>query len=197
VKKALIGLIIAILAGIGIYYGLYRKNAPASNSIRVSGNIEITEVQISFKIPGRVEERLVDEGQQVQKGQIIARLDTSDLVKEDDIRKAEQQVAQAALTELLAGSRPQEIAAAQATVEAARADRNDAESHFVRIGKLRDQQLVTEQEFVTARARFTAADARLNEAQERLKLVREGPRKETIDQARARVSQGHAAVELA
>ena len=89
--------------------------------LRVSGNIEVIEVGISFKIAGRVEKRLVDEGETVHRGQLIAELDTVDLEAEVAQRHAELQAAQAALAELEAGSRPEEIAAARAAAEKAAA----------------------------------------------------------------------------
>ena len=61
---------------------------------------------ISFKIPGHVVERLVDEGDLVKRGQPIAVLDTSDLEAQAAMRRAELESARAALAELLAGSRP-------------------------------------------------------------------------------------------
>jgi HlyD family secretion protein len=53
-------------------------------ALAVSGNIELTEVNVSFKTPGRLVERLVDEGQRVRKGMVVARLDQEQLLRQRD-----------------------------------------------------------------------------------------------------------------
>ena len=71
------------------------------NRIMVSGNIELTEVNIAFKTAGRLIERTVDEGDAVKKGQVVARLDRDQLVAQRDraggraLASAEEQLAQA------------------------------------------------------------------------------------------------------
>jgi HlyD family secretion protein len=59
-----------------------RRSSEEPNRIRLSGNIELTQVDISFKLPGKLIERTVDEGDSVRKGQLIARLDDAQLVKQ-------------------------------------------------------------------------------------------------------------------
>ncbi len=54
----------------------------------LSGNLELIDAQLSFKYPGRVLERLVDEGQRVRAGQPIARLDDSEQTQEVALRRA-------------------------------------------------------------------------------------------------------------
>ena len=63
----------------GYWYYTHREQASRTGEIRVSGNIETTEAQVAFKIAGRVEKRLFDEGQMVHQGQEVAELDTADL----------------------------------------------------------------------------------------------------------------------
>ncbi len=85
----------------GLIAGTVKREAPAwdPNIIRVSGNIEVTDAEVSFKIAGRVDSRLVDEGELVQKGATVALLDRSDLLSELAMREAELRGAQAALNE--------------------------------------------------------------------------------------------------
>jgi HlyD family secretion protein len=190
----LAGAVVVILL---IYLYITRSANRRDDLIEVSGNIEITDVQISFKIPGRVEKRLVDEGQLVTEGQVIAELDKTDLIEQVNIRQAELANAQSVLAELEAGSRPQEIAAAAATVETAEAELVDAESNYTRLEKLKHQDVAGIQEYITAKARYDASRAGLKNAKEKYSLIKEGPRKETIDQARARVDQTQASLDLA
>ncbi|MCB1122878.1 MAG: efflux RND transporter periplasmic adaptor subunit, partial [Verrucomicrobiae bacterium] len=188
----------AALTAVSLIVAGCTRSAPDTEGvIRVSGNIEVTDAQISFKIPGRMIERTVDEGDSVEKGKLIARLDDAELTQEVALRKAELAAAQAALAELEAGSRPQELTAAEAAVNSAQAERNRAKLDFTRQRELRASDAVSEREFEAAQAALEVAEARVVEATERLALLREGPRKETIAQANARSAQAEAAVTLA
>lgn len=163
----------------------------------LSGNAEVTEAQLAFKIPGRVAERLVSEGERVTAGQLVARLDDIEQKAELALRRAELAAATAATAELEAGSRPEEIAAAEATVRSAEAERDRARLEFTRQQELLAKAAISHREFESAQAQLSVAEARVGETRERLKLVRTGPRAETILQARARVEQATAAVALA
>ncbi len=168
-----------------------------SGALVLSGNIEVTDAQLGFKVPGRVVERTVSEGDRVQAGQLIARLDDAEQNDQLALRRAELAGAEAALAELEAGSRPQEIAAAAAALHSAEAERDRAGLDFARQQELRRKDAIADRELEAAQAQLKVAEARTAEAAERLKLVQEGPRAEAIAQARARVDQTRAAVALA
>ena len=113
-KLPLLVIVVLLIAGGATAYWYWGKDHAASDGrIRVSGNIEATETQVAFKIAGRVEERLFDEGMRVEQGEVIAILETADLQCSVDLSRAELKVTDAALAKLLAGSRPEEIAAAK------------------------------------------------------------------------------------
>ena len=171
--------------------------AERSDQLVLSGNLELVDAQLSFKYPGRVAERLVDEGQRVKAGQLLAKLDDSEQVQEVALRRAELAAAKALLAELEAGSRPQEIAAAEAVLRSAQAERERAELDFQRQQELLQRNAIPAREFETARAQLKVAEARVAEAGERARLVQAGPRPETILQARARTEQAAAALALA
>jgi HlyD family secretion protein len=174
-----------------------RPDAAHPGELMLSGNIEVTGAQLGFKIPGRVATRPVSEGQRITAGQLIARLDDAELSQEVTHRRAELAATEAALAELEAGSRPQEIAAVEATLRSVEAERERARLEFARQQELLKRDAVASREFEAAQAQVKVAEARVAEATERLKLVREGPRTETIRQARARTEQSRAAVTLA
>lgn len=174
-----------------------RDSKAVADSVPVSGNIEVVDARLSFKIPGRLVERAADEGDRVAAGQLIARLDDTELKQELALRTAELAGAEAALAELEAGSRPQEIAAAEAALRSAEAERDRSQLEFARQRELRATETIAPREFESAEAQMRVAEARVAEAAQRLALLREGPRKETIAQARARVAQANAAVALA
>lgn len=173
------------------------RDGRSDGAIRVSGNVEVTDVDVSFKVPGRVKARLVDEGMPVAAGQVVAVLDSEDLAHEVRLRDAEAAAAQAVLADLLAGSRPQEIKAAEAAVARAEAEADRLARDHERIAALHARDAVARRDFESAKAASDVAQARLTEAKENLLLVREGPRRETIAQARARVRQAQEATALA
>src|SRR5580700_663043 len=98
-KRIIIILLLAAVAMAGVFAYRGAGKSP-ENRIVVSGNIELTEVNIAFKTAGRLIERTVDEGDSVKKGQVIARLDRDQLVAQRDrevagLESAESQLAQA------------------------------------------------------------------------------------------------------
>jgi HlyD family secretion protein len=196
-KKIIIPLLVVIT---GVVAGvLYFKNhqPPAQNVVRVSGNIEITDVEVGFKIPGRVEKRLLSEGEMFKAGQVVARLDNQDLAQEIAQRKAQVAVAQAALTELRTGSRPEEIGQAAAILERNQADGERARIEFERQKKLYEREVISTREYDLAKTTFEGTEARIREAREGLTLIRKGPRQEKIDQAKAALDQAKEVLALA
>ena len=215
--KVKIVLLIAFLlaaGAVGWWYEFQRVHA-GNGALRVSGNIETTEVDISFKIAGRVVNRLVDEGEKVSSGQLIAELDTADLKADVALRQAELQAAQAALAELEAGSRPEEIAASRAAAEkaaavlaelkagsrpqeieaakaqliAAEVDENHMEADWRRAEALLPTNAVAKKDYDQAKAAYDVAVKKHRQVLMQYELVKEGPRKEQIDQAQAVLAQ--------
>jgi HlyD family secretion protein len=203
--------VLAALLSAG-FYGVRRwKAGPGDGTLRLSGVVEATEVTVAFKVPGRVAERKVDEGEPVAAGQLVARLDGSELEREASIREAEVAAAEAGLAELLAGSRrqevarakasadraqarlreleggsrPQEVAASEAAVARAHAEAARRGKELARAEALHRREAISRQSLDAARAGSEAASAALEESRQRLLLVREGTRKEVVEQARA------------
>ncbi|MGA2060455.1 MAG: biotin/lipoyl-binding protein, partial [Thermoguttaceae bacterium] len=106
--KFLILVLLLATAGGSVYWFETSHKADTSSGISVSGNIEATIADVSFKIAGRVVERPVDEGYMVKKGDLVALLDDSDLKCDVAMRAADLQTVQAALAELEAGSRKED-----------------------------------------------------------------------------------------
>ncbi len=118
-RLPLLVLLIAAAGGVLAYRHYEATKRNSSGAIRVSGNIEVTDAEVSFRIAGRVVERRVTEGEKVTAGQLVARLDDVELAQDVAMRQAELRAAQAALAELEAGSRPEEIAQADASAQKA------------------------------------------------------------------------------
>lgn len=187
--------IVPIIAGVALLAGCGRSadNGP----IKLTGTVETTTVAVSFKVPGRLKERLVDEGQQVQAGQIVARLEDDELKDERRLRAADQQAAQAALADLKAGSRKEEIAATAATLARLRAEADRASQDAARAEALFKKEVIPRKELDAARAARDAAAAAVREGEERLQLTKIGPRPDAVKQAQARLEAAGAARSLA
>jgi HlyD family secretion protein len=187
----------ALLAAFVLLTACSRRDGSRTDELVLSGNIEVTEAQLGFKVPGRVAERLVSEGDRITKGQLAARLDDAEQREELTLRRAELSGAEAALAALEAGSRPQEIAAAEATLHSAEAERDRSRLDFARQQELRAKDAIADRELEASQSGLKVAEARVAEASERFKLVQAGPRSEDVAQGRARVEQARAAVALA
>jgi HlyD family secretion protein len=114
-----------------------------------------------------------------------------------DLKRADLAAAQSRLRELETGSRPQEIENARAALDQARAENDLAQRDWARAQKLMQAEDISTAQFDSFRARAQAAAAALRRAEETYALVKEGPRRESIDQARANVQRAQAALKLA
>lgn len=188
-KRLLIIPFFLMAAGAAAYAYLQLRPRPDPNLIRVSGNIEVTDVEVSFRIPGWVEARPVAEGDVIKAGQLIARLESTELAQEVALREAEGRAYEAELAALLAGSRPQDIAVARSAVRHAEAELARLAAEYERQKELFERKVASQQMYERAKAEHEVAKSRLEEAQERLKLAEEGPRQEDIARARARLEQ--------
>ena len=89
-KPWLIAALVAILAGGGYYaWQKFLRSDPLEGIARGNGRVEAIEIDVSTKAPGRVKEILVNEGDFVTAGQVLARMDTEQL--EAQRRQAEAQ----------------------------------------------------------------------------------------------------------
>lgn len=196
-KKFSIGLVLLIvLIGALVYIYQFRRPLRDPNIIRVSGNVEVTDVEMSFKMPGHVEKRLVSEGNKVQAGQMVALLNTSELAQEVAVRRAEVETARIVLAELEAGSRLEEILTAEAVQARAKAELDRAESDYNRQKALYDQNAISAEKFQQYLSAYHVASAKLQEAGEQLILLKKGPRKEKIEQARSRLEEAQERLKL-
>lgn len=178
-----------------------REQTPARET-RVSGQVEATEVQVAPEVGGRIIEMGVDEGDRLEQGAVVARLDTRDIELAIKRAQAERAQADAQLRLLLAGSRSEDIrqgeaqlAAAVADVGAARADLESAEADLQRFEKLLQTNSGSQKQRDDAATRRNVATDRLASARAREAAAREalarlkaGARREEIDAARARVA---------
>lgn len=150
------------------------------------------KIEISSKIIGRVEAIYVDRGSKVKAGDVLLKLEDNDLKAQVGQAEATLDAAKARLAELLAGSRPEEIAAAQAAVNAAQATLGNAAAELKRVESLDADEIISRQAIDKVREQYGVAQANLESARKQFELVKKGPRQETIDSARAQVAQAEA-----
>ena len=98
-KKLIPVIVLAVIAAVMLIGWRSWFHQADGRSIRVSGNIELTEVNISFKVPGKLVERRVDEGDRVTPGMLVARFDKEQLLRQRDrasdaVASADSQLAQ-------------------------------------------------------------------------------------------------------
>lgn len=197
VRKRVILLLLVLLIGAGLAYWWTHRPTTNPHTLTIYGNIDIREVQSAFNDSGRVQKLLVQEGDRVTRGQLLAELDPTrfqDAVDRDQATVAAQEQV---LARLLAGSRPEEIAAARAQVAAAQAALQNAEITWRRQEALAAQQYVPKQNADNAAAALKTAQANLDHSQQALLLAIKGPRKEDIAAARAQLQAERAALALA
>jgi len=198
--KRLIGLTIVVaIAAAGGYaaYDFWKQQKSAPTDIVLYGNIDIREADLAFNVVGRIDSMLVEEGNEVESGQLLAALDDDIYQAEVDADKARVGAQRAVLNRLLAGSRPEEIKEARANVRAIEADLQDARANLRRTEKLATDRFASLQKLDEDRARVKNLEARLKAAQQVLSLAIQGPRDEDIAEARARLRADNSELELA
>ena len=180
-----------IAAGIYFYPRLTQKKAP-ENQITLSGNIEAHESLVSFKVQGRIIDLPVEEGQSVEPGTLLARLDTADYRQKVRIDEAAVQVRESNLALTLAGTREQEIKASQQTMLDAQADLQEKRLDYDRAQRLFSKDEVSAQDRDLADTALKRAEATFQAAQQRYSEALEGSRKEDIAIARANLGEAKA-----
>ena len=195
-KRVLLVVIIAIAIGGLLYYLFAREREVEGNFIKVSGNIEAIEVDVGFKVSGRIVGRFFEEGDWVDKGKVLAKLDDEDFRNRLEVARATLSSNEARLNKLLAGSRPEEIRQAEAAMNQAKSDLENKEAHYERLKPLFERGVIPKDTLDSGEAAFKMAKAASQAALENYLLVKEGPRKEDIEDARAQVEQARASVKL-
>ncbi len=187
----LIVLVVLIVAGLYFYPRLSSKTKP-QNELVLSGNIEAHESLVSFKVQGRIIELPIEEGQSVEKGALLARLEDADYRQRVRIDEAGVRVRQANLALALAGTREQEIKAAQQDMLDAQADLEQKKLDYDRAeGLFRDGVLSTRDRDLADTA-LKRARATFHAAQQKYSQAVEGSRKEDIAIARANLNEADA-----
>lgn len=182
-------------------------------TVKIETNGTVTPVQtvnISPKTQGRVDKLYVEQGDRVQKGQIIARMESRELEAQRLQVRAALAQAQARLAKLQNGTRSEELAQASSTIAQAEAQVQQAQSRLNLASDRvqRNQSLYTEgaisrdrldevlNEERNARANLEQAQARVQELRQRLGQLQNGARPEEIAEATAQVAEAEGRLQL-
>jgi HlyD family secretion protein len=196
-KRARLLVVLAIVIVAGVGFGLVRtgrigQKPPPSDSITLYGNVDIRQVELGFRVSGRLQSMRFEEGEAVDAGAVMAELDLRSF--KDQLQAAEAEVAanDANLKKAVAGSRLAEIARAKAALDEATAGQQDARTELERTEKLVAANAIPRATYDTALATSREAEARVASANESLRLLVQGSRAEDIAAARAMLAVAQA-----
>lgn len=208
----LILIVVLLIAGALVAYGIFRKPAAitvevvrprvetsSQSAVLVATGYVIAhhKIQVGSKIPGRVAWIGVEKGDKVRSGQVVVRLEDREYRAQFEQARSAYEAAQARLTELERGSRPEEVERAKAEVERAQAEVRTSEAQFRRMEGLVKEGVFPAQQLDEARGRYDSARANLASLTKTYDLVRKGPRQEQIDNARSELGRAKAAMDYA
>ncbi len=194
----------AIVIALAMYLGLHPNNSnipaaqpPAQHTISAEGKLEArpgAEMDVGTEMTARIERFLVNEGEHVDKGQVIAVLESKELAARLHQAEAELAVVRAKRDEVAAGARDEEIKQAQAVLQRAQSEQMQAENELNRTAQLFKDKFVSRATLDNSINAHKVATARVAEAEEHLRLLQSGPRRETLALHEAQVSQAEANV---
>ena len=197
IKKSILALLVIIVLSV-IAYGLLKsdqRNEP--EVITFQGQMQMQQTSIAAKVPGRIAQILVTEGDNVEIGQQLIKMDSPEINAKIAQARAGKQLAQSQLDKAENGARPQEIAQAKAAWQASRAASDLAENTYQRINRLYEEGLMARQKRDESFAQYQATQAQTEAARLQYDLAMEGARDEDKSAATAQVAQVDAKLEEA
>ena len=191
-RKRIIPVVAVVVVAVALYFILRARNG--GGPLDASGTVEATDAQLGFQAAGRIDTLLVDEGDRVKAGQLLARLDQSELVARRGQAAAQLAAAQALLTELERGSRTQEVQQGRDALSAAEQKLADARRDLDRTKRLFDGGAVSREALDKAQTASDVAQSTRDQSAQALQLLEAGPRPERIEAQRAAVASARATV---
>lgn len=186
VSSAIIMTVIAIVVVVGLCI-------PEPEEI-IQGEAETTDYRISSKVPARILEIKVSEGESVKKGDTLVILEAPDIDAKLAQAQAAVEAAKAVEQKAITGARQEQIQSAYELWQKSIAGREVAEKTYARINRLFEQGVMAEQKRDEALANFRAMQANENAARSQYEMALNGSRNEDISAARAQVSRAQGAV---
>ena len=173
-------------------------SAPEGVILNATGYIVAAhKIEVAAKVIGRVKWIGVDKGDRVKEGDVLVRLEDDEYQAQLMQAKGQLTSLEAKLAEAMNGSRPEEVAQAQANVNTAQSDLDNARVTLDRNKNLLKDGVVAKQVVDDAQARYDNALHRVTSLQKTFELVKLGPRQEQVDSLRGQVDQARGAVNYA
>ncbi|HWP98401.1 MAG TPA: HlyD family efflux transporter periplasmic adaptor subunit [Syntrophomonadaceae bacterium] len=179
-------LIIAGYYAYKVYFGI------RSTALEASGTIEATSVELQAKSSGIIQNYQVQEGDPLKKDQLVAELDRKDLVAQKERDAMGVISAEAKLRELLSGARDQEIKSAQASVDLAKINLNQASSDLDKTRTLYQAGAASQDQLEKQETSYNVLQQQVVVAEAQLSLLSAGSRSEDIAAASAEVDRARA-----
>ncbi len=189
-RWVVVAVIVVIVVGLLSWWLL--RDGKDDATLRLYGNVDIREVELSFRQPGRLASMAFDEGDAVAAGKVVAQLDAQPYREKLAAAEAGLDAAKAGLDKLRTGNRPQEIAQAQDSVRQAQAGLVQADRNFSRQDALLSSGASSQRTVDAARATRDQAAAQLASAKSALSLARDGFRSEDVAAGQAQVAAAEA-----
>lgn len=197
--KKTAAIIIAICAAAAAAFWLWQRETSTveGDGMRLFGNVEMRQVLMSFRVPGRISSLAFEEGDRVAEGALVATLDDAQYAITVREATAAASAAEATLDKLRKGYEDDDIRAARAARDQVAANLRNAETNFRRFSDLYKQNVIAQKEYddaATARDQLRAA---LSAADSKLHQLSGGFRTEDVRAAEAQVEIGRARVDAA
>ncbi len=187
-KRLIVSAIILTFIAI-VVWGLVKNQQQKKPPVILQGQIEIQQSAIASKVPGRVTEILVKEGDKVKKDQQLIHMDSPEINAKIQQAKAGKAMAENQLKKAKNGARPQQIARAKAGWEANKAGTELAKATYNRIEHLYKEGLIARQKRDEIYTKYITQKLKTDASYEQYQMALEGARSEDIDTAQAQVEQ--------
>ncbi|MBU3083541.1 HlyD family efflux transporter periplasmic adaptor subunit [Acinetobacter seifertii] len=200
-NKKVIAIVLVILALVIISFWVWKYNNKnqKDNDLTLYGNVDIRQVSLAFEQSGRIEKLLVQEGDKVKAGQVLATLNTNSLEIQAKQAQAQLKAQQEAIVKQQVGARPEEISQAKAQLASTQADLDKASKNLQRLQILvnsTDGRAISQQELDYAKSNKNSAEAAVRERQANLELIIKGARKEDREATKAQYEVTKANLDL-
>ena len=185
------------LAALGVVAsGCAAAGPGGADSEPLQGTVELDETPIGFELGGRLTDIVVKEGDRVERGALLARVDDALERSARDAQAGQLEVAKQQASAARVGARPEELRSQQARVDAARATEQLLEKQVARERTLFERGAVAAAALDDLQAQLARATAERDSLEHSLKLMRQGARREDVSVAEARAEAASAALEL-
>lgn len=190
-RRRIVGIValLALVVAAVLTRGFGAFGPGEARGLTLHGNVDIRQVDLGFRVSGRIASIPLEEGAHVAAGALLASLDPAPLRDQLNAAQAQIAVAAAELDKRRNGNRPQDVAQAQAQLADAQATLASAREEYDRRAELVKTGAVSQALFDASTARFRSAQAQFTAAAQALSLQKAGARREDVDAAAAQRQQ--------